>query len=76
MDWQKKTNEKEYKRLREFFKKRPMLLVDCGLYMNLIDGVRFFFRNSKGLVEERDAKWEEMGKMGDKAYMSKIALNN
>ena len=69
-DWQRKQKEADYQHLLKFFKSRPQLLVDCGLYIEDIDGFRYFFRNSAGAIEERKAKWEDRGKLSTKAYMT------
>ena len=68
--WQLKKSDAEYKYLLEFFKTRPMMLVDCGLYSEDNDGFRYFYRNAANQIEERKAKWEDRNGLSTKAYMT------
>lgn len=71
MNWQKE-NEAQYKHLLGFFKERPQMLVNCGIYTEEMDGLRFFF-NANGEIQERFATWEERGRHSSKKYMTKAA---
>ena len=68
--WQLKKSDAEYKHLLKFFKTRPMMLVDCGLYIEDNDGFRYFYRNAANQIEERQAKWEDRNGLSTKAYMT------
>ena len=68
--WQRKTHEKDYQHLLDFFKKHPMWLNDCGIYIEGNEGFRYFYRNANNEIEERQAKWEDRGGLSTKDYMT------
>lgn len=68
--WQKKKNEAEYQHLKRFFTARPMMLCDCGIFIEDNDGFRYFYRNAENRIEERHAKWEDRNGLSTKAYMT------
>lgn len=68
--WQRKQKEADYQHLLKFFRSRPMMLCDCGIYIEDNDGFRYFYRNAANEIEERKAKWEDRDGLSTKAYMT------
>ena len=73
MDWMKKpVDGTEYRHLLGFFKKRPTLLVGCGIYMDDLEGIHFFFRKGDSIVE-RYLSYEELNGRTIKKTLTELA---